>query len=93
MRRDVYNSAVQLFNLDVELADVNFQPLACLRDCDFLLADVLHLGQKLINLSLELGLLFLTPADNDMERGVILKLHIFSNGFKALSGIMSILHG
>lgn len=66
MGGDVYNGTVQLFDLDMELTDCDFEPLTGLVNCDLLLGHVLHLGQKLVDLSLELGLLLLSPGDNEI---------------------------
>lgn len=65
VRGDVYDSAVQLFDLDVELADVNLKLLNGLRVHMLLLGHVLHLGQQLVNLGLEFGLLLLRPDDKE----------------------------
>lgn len=65
VRGDVHDGAVKLLNLDVQFADGDLQPLASLGDGDLLLADILHLGQQLVNLSLELRLFLLRPADKE----------------------------
>lgn len=65
MGGDVHNSAVQLLDLNVQFANVNLKPLACLGDGDLLLGHVLHLGQQLVNFSLEFGLLLLRPDDKE----------------------------
>lgn len=62
---DVHNGAVQLLDLDVQLADGDLEPLAVLGDGDLLLGHVLHLGQQLVNFSLELGLFLLRPGDKE----------------------------
>ena len=63
---DVHDSAVQLLDLDVQLADVDLEPLTCLGDGNLLLGHVLHLGQQLVNFSLEFRLLLLRPGDKEM---------------------------
>lgn len=65
MGSDVHNGAVQFLDFDVEFADGDLEPLACLGDGDLLLGHVLDLGQQLVNFSLELGLLLLSPEDKE----------------------------
>lgn len=75
---DVHNGAVQLLNLDVQLADVDLEPLTCLGDGDLLLGHVLHLGQQLVNFSLEFGFFLLSPGDKEIYVAITGSYNIFS---------------
>lgn len=66
VRGDVHNGAVQLLDLNVQLADIDVQPLDGLLDGDLLLVGVLQLGQELVDLSLELRFLLLSPGDKNI---------------------------
>lgn len=65
VRCDVNNGTVQLFDLNVEFTDGDFEFFASLGDCDFLFCYVLHLGQQLINFGLEFSLFFLDSEDKE----------------------------
>jgi hypothetical protein len=79
VRGNVHNSTVQLFDLDVKLSDVDLELLTGLRDGDFLLGHIFHLGQQLVNFGLELGLLFLRPIDKEKYYAVTILTTISEN--------------
>lgn len=65
VRRDVDDSAVQLFDFDMKFTDSYFEFLASLGNCNFFLGHVLHLGQQLVHFSLEFGFLLLNSEDKE----------------------------
>lgn len=73
VRGDVYDRAVQFFDLDVKFVDGYLQPLGVLHADEPLLGDILHLSEKFVNFSLELGL-FLVGPEVQRQRWSIFKI-------------------